>query len=48
MHVAKKNDVKSLIRAFCPSLDNSSKTNPNPEAAFDGVKIQSNTVPRRT
>ncbi len=45
--VARKNDVKSLINAFCPSFDNSDKTNPNPVAAFDGLNIQSNTIPKR-
>ena len=44
--VAKKNEVKSLISAFCPSFDNSDKTNPNPVAAFDGLNIQSKTEPR--
>jgi hypothetical protein len=39
--------VKSLINAFCPSLDKSDKTKPNPDAAAAGLKIQSRTVPRR-
>ena len=45
--VARKKDVKSLISAFCPSFDNSDKTNTNTVAAFDEFNIQSHTIHKR-
>ena len=43
---ARKNDVKSLRRAFCAVLDRSFNTKPKLAAAFTGVKIHSSNDPR--
>ena len=43
--VATKSDVKSLRRAFCPSLDNSFNTKPKLAEALTGVKTHSSDNP---